>query len=201
MFRLEPVILAAGRSRRFAGDKLLAPITVGQQSQPMIVHTLSVWLSVFEHVTLVVRPDHQLLIQLLSDFEHADRLNLVYSEDADKGMGHSLSAAVSATKDASAWLIGLADMPALSPQTLSLSASYLQKGAAITVPFYQGRQGHPVGFSSAYQDELSTLQGDRGAKSILQREQHLIQPVGADKGSVMDIDSYEDKAIFTASFQ
>lgn len=202
MFKLSPVMLAAGRSRRFGGDKLLSPLTLAGVTELLVVHSLNAWLAVFERLTVVIRPDHPDLLQLLSENPaYAGRLNLVVTEDADKGLGHSLAAAVAATQDASAWLIGLADMPAISSRTLQQSEQLLHQGAALTVPFHRGRQGHPVGFAQQYKNELLQLTGDKGAKSILQRNKDLVHPVTADQGSVLDIDSRADWADFMASFQ
>jgi molybdenum cofactor cytidylyltransferase len=201
MSELVPLILAAGQSRRFDGDKLLSPLTLAGEEKPLLVHTLAPWLAVFEQVSLVVRSEHAAILSLLQRHKLKTFVRLLVAHDADKGMGHSLAAGVAATREASAWLVGLADMPGLDTDTLKQSATYLAQGQALTVPYYQGRQGHPVGFDRRYRDELLQLEGDRGARMILQRDQHKIQAVAAGPGAVMDIDSRQDRVIFTKQFQ
>ena len=69
----------------------------------------------------------------------------------------------------------------------------LLNGAQLSAPFYKGRCGHPVGFSSAYFDELLALQGDAGARSLLERDQSKLVKVSINNiGIFTDVDSSDD---------
>ena len=46
------VLLAAGASSRYGGDKLLAGLTINGITAPLIGHTLTNWLTVFENVNV-----------------------------------------------------------------------------------------------------------------------------------------------------
>lgn len=109
---------------------------------------------------------------------------------AQQGMARSIAAGVTARPQASGWLILPGDMPLIQPDTLHRVAEALP-GHACVVPFYQGRRGHPVGFSAELYSELIGLTGDEGARRLLMRypacELHV-----DDAGILMDIDTQAD---------
>lgn len=177
------VLLAAGQGRRFGSDKLLHPLADGT---PMAVAAARRLLAACPLSVAVLRPEQQALASLLS----AEGLRVSFSDEADQGMGHSLSAAVRATPQASGWLIALADMPFIAPDTLLSVATRLDQGASIAAPFHQGRRGHPVGFAQAWFDALSALTGDQGARDILRAHEHALQRLDTtDAGVLIDIDT------------
>jgi molybdenum cofactor cytidylyltransferase len=60
-------------------------------------------------------------------------------------------------------------------------------------PAYQGKRGHPVGFSAKFRSELEQLAGDEGARSILKRHADQIKLLECnDPGILADIDTPED---------
>lgn len=189
LVNITPLLLAAGQSTRFGSDKLLHPLSHNGVTKPLILHTIQVWLYQFPTLTLVVRPDNEPLITLLENSAYSSRLKLLHAVDAEAGMSASLMAGVSATTQADAWLIGLADMPFISPVVLERLSQALENGAKIALPVYQQRRGHPVGFNREYLSELLSLHGDKGAKQILQRYPEQITVIASpDAGIHQDID-------------
>lgn len=189
------ILLAAGQSSRFGSDKLLYELTIAGKSQPLILHTLQLWFSVFEEICVVIRPDNQLLQNVVLSWvdQQHKKLNLIECQQAALGMGHSLNAAISATSEADGWVIGLADMPLIPRRVLHQICQNLKQGADITAPYNDERRGHPVGFNCFYKDELLALEGDTGAKNLLQRETGKIHKIETDdKGVLVDIDSIVD---------
>jgi len=180
----EPVgiLLAAGRSRRFGGDKLLHPLPDGT---PMVLASINALRAVLPRMVAVVRVDNAALTAFLA----THRIETVVAEQADAGMGASLAAGVAATAEASGWLIALGDMPFIQPQTVAWVASELKRGARLAAPSYRGRRGHPVGFSANYRDPLLKLSGDEGARTLLQRNAaELVLVECDDPGVLMDVD-------------
>lgn len=176
------ILLAAGRSRRFGGDKLLHPLADGT---PMALASAAVLRAVLPRTVAVVRPDHEALTALFT----ANGIDSVIARRADDGMGASLAAGVAATADAAAWIVSLGDMPFIQPQTISCIADALRHGAALAAPMYHGRRGHPVGFSARYRDELLALCEDQGARAVLQRDAHELLTIECrDPGVLLDID-------------
>lgn len=106
------------------------------------------------------------------------------------GMGDSIAAAVSATPEATGWLIIPGDLPLVQPATLLAVAEALADHAAV-LPMYEGQRGHPVGFSAACRSELESLKGNQGAALVLIAHA-AIELVVTDAGSVTDIDTVDD---------
>ena len=154
------ILLAAGSASRFGAAKLLQPLSDGT---PVGVASARTLLQVLPNSIAIVRTGDQALIEAFS----AIGLPVVENPLADAGMGSSLAAGVCATSGATGWLIALADMPWLQPATITALSERLNSGVSIVAPVYQGRRGHPVGFSSRWRRELQALSGDRGARDLL----------------------------------
>jgi molybdenum cofactor cytidylyltransferase len=182
------LLLAAGRGTRFdpAGlqNKLLAPLPDGT---PLACAAARALLTALPHVTAVVRPGDEILAHALND----TGCDVVFAADAERGMGASLAAGVRATREAEGWIIALADMPWIATSTIEAIARRLDGGASIVVPVYRGRRGHPVGFGAMHGDALSALDGDTGARSLL--DSNAIVSIDVDDAGVLaDIDTYAD---------
>jgi len=100
----------------------------------------------------------------------------------------SLAAAVSASNSASGWVIALADMPALAPATIAAVSAALLSDDAIAAAWYRGVRGHPVGFGRAHGVALAQLDGDTGARALL-NDPRLIRIDTEDAGVLRDVDS------------
>ena len=190
------IILAAGASRRFGSDKLLHQVTLYGVTRPLAVHSMLPWLEVFRQITVVVRPEAEKLrsaFQTMLTRNASYAIRWVVCEEAEKGLANSLASGVDANRDASGWLIGLADMPAVPIAAIVEVQNALKSGAVLAAPFCGGQRGHPVGFASPYREELLALQGDSGARSLLKRDiSSLVQIQFNHKGILADIDNLSD---------
>lgn len=137
----------------------------------------------------IVRPDD---VRLAERFE-ALGLRVVENSQAEQGMGRSLAMGVGASADAKGWVVALADMPWIKPETIGAVAQALSQGARLAAPVYQGRRGHPVGFGRQWGDRLQALQGDHGARHLLQAyPDELVLLSTDDPGILLDIDHQDD---------
>lgn len=187
---ISPILLAAGQSLRFGSDKLLYDLYYHELNQPMIMHSLKPWLAVFEQISIVVRADNHALITLLETSEFSSRLTLITADHAAMGMSASLIAGIKANINADAWLIGLADMPFIQSSVITESLAMLKAGAEITLPVFDNKRGHPVGFSARFMSPLLSLTGDKGAKQIINGSPESIHFITSpDNGIWRDIDS------------
>ena len=162
---------------------------------PLVAHTLATWLQAFMRVNVVVRPGSESLIQSVESAlpEYAGRIDWVVCPSAERGMGASLAGGVAALADAPGWLIGLADMPAVPHEVIVRVRQAIVDGAFLAAPFCGARRGHPVGFSASCRDELLALDGDRGARSLIERDaQHLLRITTTCVGVLTDIDTPSD---------
>ncbi len=186
------IVLAAGESRRFGSDKLLHAVTLRGVTLPLAAHSLLPWLEAFGHVTVIVRPGADAFCSAIETALGGARSALIRWVEcvgAAQGMASSLVCGVRANRDAAAWLIGLADMPAVPVAAITGVRDALSAGATLAAPSRSGRRGHPVGFASHYRDELLALQGDNGARRLLERDLAKATdiPIG-DAGIFADID-------------
>lgn len=185
------ILLAAGFSRRFGPtNKLLTELPDGTSialaSAKNLIEVLPISIA-------VVRPDNLALAHLLQ----SAGFKVVFCAEQDTQMADSLSVAIKFSANFSeaegGFVIALADMPYISPHTTATIANKLDEGATIVVPTYQGKRGHPVGFSAKFRGELEKLHGDEGARSILKRYSASVTSVALDDvGILVDIDTPED---------
>ena len=171
------IVLAAGRSRRFtqsggATHKLDALLG----GRPVLQHVLQ---TVAESGLPfhVVRPDKA-------------------ASANTEGMGESIARGVTATRDAAGWLILPGDLPLVSTHSLLQVAAELAS-YPVVVPFWNEKQGHPVGFSRECHTALMALSGDIGARPIVAayRQAGTIRTLQVDDpGIVSDIDTLDDLA-------
>lgn len=178
------ILLAAGRARRFGADKLMHPLA----GQPMACISAATLQQVLPTIA-VVRPEQQPLIEQLA----AQGVPTIPLAGSNGGMGMSIAAGVTARADAKGWLIALADMPFIQPETTARVVAALQNGSAIAAPVYQGQRGHPVGFSAAFGEALRALHSDAGARELLQRHAAEITLIACDDAGILaDIDTPAD---------
>jgi molybdenum cofactor cytidylyltransferase len=108
-------------------------------------------------------------------------------------MGYSIACAVNATTHSDGWCLLPADMPYLMASTTSELVDALRSGAVLAAPCYQGRRGHPVAFSQRFIDALCALDGDSGARHILEQNADRLTPIMTDDAGVLvDIDTPQD---------
>ena len=188
MARIVGLLLAAGQGRRFGGDKLLQPLADGT---PVAVAAARALKAACADSIAVLRPEQDALAALLE----AEGLRVVRCAAARSGMGYSLAAGVAASRDARGWLVALADMPCISVATLQAVAELIGGGAALAAPRYAGRRGHPVGFAARWRGALLALEGDEGARAILEQSRFLLHVLETDDpGVLQDVDSPADLA-------
>jgi molybdenum cofactor cytidylyltransferase len=182
------ILLAAGSGSRFGGDKLLHPLADGVA---IAAHAARNLLAVLSDVVAVVRWGDFPLYDLL---EH-EGCQVTDFQGAARGIGASLAHGITQTRDADGWVIALADMPNVSPETIRSIVAALEAGALIAAPEYGGKRGHPVGFAAPLREELLALDSDEGARAVLERHRGEVRRLKCDDpGTLIDIDRREDLA-------
>jgi molybdenum cofactor cytidylyltransferase len=183
---LQGILLAAGKSTRFGSNKLRHRMHDGL---PMIIHSANKLVWAVDNLVVVIDENDHALSQLLN--KHG--FKSIPSPHCDLGMGHTIADAVSATHHASAWMIGLGDMPYVAAKTVASIAEKYRETGSICVPYYNNRRGHPVVFPHAYGDALAQLAGDSGARSILEAASTFSCRISVDDpGILADVDTPAD---------
>ena len=180
------ILLAAGSSRRFGGDKLLHRLPDGR---PLAVAAADRLRPACDRLVAVLRPGADHLAALLG----AAGCETLFCLDAERGMGNSLACAIRATPNAAGWVVALADMPNIATASHRQVVAALRRGASIAATEFGRRRGHPVGFASRWFAALSALTGDQGARSVVQANEALVTRCAVDdEGVLRDIDTPGD---------
>lgn len=183
------ILLAAGQGRRFdpsgVSNKLLE---YGGGDEPVAVASARAMLAVLPTVIAVVPSIDGGVARAL----RAVGCNITVCHDAARGMATSLVHGLRhSLPEAQAWIIALADMPDVEPATIAALRRAVEHGAAIAAPVHAERRGNPVAFDVTHLPELLALEGDQGARALLNT--HFVTEVPVlDAGIHRDIDTVAD---------
>jgi molybdenum cofactor cytidylyltransferase len=156
------IVLAAGISSRMGDPKLL--LEWGDHS--ILEETVDqVQGAGYDGVVVVLGENWEELDDLLGDRPVKTARNLNFRS----GMSSSIKAGVAFLEsDATAFAIVLADQPLIKSKTHDLVlAKFRSSKAGICVPVFEETIGHPVVFSAKYRADMFALQGDHGARGVL----------------------------------
>lgn len=121
-------------------------------------------------------------------------LKIIINLEFKVGMSSSIKAGLEAIQpEADAVMLVLGDQPFIKSRTINkLLKEYKSHFKGIAVPVYDGCRGHPVIFSTSYRHELMALQGDIGARSLINRHGEDVLEVKVNSPAVcIDIDDPE----------
>jgi molybdenum cofactor cytidylyltransferase len=191
------VLLAAGQGTRFGGDKLVARL----DGEPLVRHAAAMLVRAgVRELVVVVGPDSKSIEAALSEVLECGprspvRARVVVNAHAARGLGTSVAAGVGALGPAvEAALVALGDQPRVPDEVpRALLAAWRGTGAPIVAPRYQGGvRGNPVLFDADVFRELARLDGDEGARSVIQRSADRVRLVDFDVAMPVDVDRRED---------
>jgi molybdenum cofactor cytidylyltransferase len=182
------IILAAGRSSRMDGHKLLLPLN----GKPLLA-----W-SIASACDSTARPVIVTLGRAADEVAAAlptGPYTIVVNQRFAEGMGTSLACAVASLPPAVAGaLILLGDQPFMPTEVIdaALAAARAQP-ARIVMGVYGQRQGHPVYLPRRVFAELLALRDDAGARTIIAREADAVIRIPvADEDALFDVDTLAD---------
>jgi molybdenum cofactor cytidylyltransferase len=185
------LVLAAGSASRFGGGKL----TADYAGRPLLHHALAAARAApVASVTVVTGSDAEAVAACARAFDPAIRL--AHAADHAEGMAASLRAGIASLPDGTtAAFVFLGDMPRVPHAVLEPLAAAVRAGAPAAAPVFQGRRGNPVVLAKAVFAAVSALEGDVGARPILQRLGARLALVEApDDGILFDVDEPGDLA-------
>ncbi len=185
---LTAIVLAAGRSRRMGeANKLLLPF----RGAPIVRRAVRVATAApVRNVVVVTGHERARVEEVLA----GAKARLIHNPDYPSGMASSLRTGVAAAPDdASGFMILLGDMPLIGVDTLALLARRFGNlpPRAILIATTEEQRGHPVVFDAAYRDDLLRLDGDVGARAIIEANRaHVIEVDVDDPGILRDVDTH-----------
>ena len=163
--RIAALVLAAGQSSRMGGrNKLLAEV----DGRPLLGHALDAAEGSRARPVIVVTGHAQAEVAAL--LRERD-VQTVHNPAYESGMASSLRAGLSALPgDVDGVVVLLGDMPGVDAETVNrlIAAFDPDRGAAIVAAAGHGRRGNPVLLARRFFPEVREIEGDQGAKPILQ---------------------------------
>lgn len=174
-------VLAAGRSSRFPGDKLLHPLG----GQPLATYVVDALLGVDLMLRLAVCPaDSPGRATLFRD----KGFEVVVNAAPERGLSSSLALAAQRATDleAQALLICLADMPFVTEKHLQRLLE--RSGDEPSATLVNGHGHPPAVFPRRQFPQLVALSGDLGGRELLARARLVEAPPGLAR----DFDTLED---------
>jgi molybdenum cofactor cytidylyltransferase len=182
------IVLAAGFARRMGRQKLLLDL----RGRPVVRWSVE---AVLPHVgdTVVVTGQDDAAVRAALD---GLAVRFAVNPRPQAGQGSSIAVGAAVLKPwTAAVLVALGDQPRLPEGLIArLLAERERSGKAIVAPVYRGTQGTPVLFGAEVFGELRALDGDAGARVVVQRRSERVAPVAVDAPMPLDVDTPEDYA-------
>jgi molybdenum cofactor cytidylyltransferase len=182
------VILAAGAGRRAGGPKALLRL----EGRTFLSHVaerlrrpgVSGLLAVIGHEAAAVA----------AEADAAGVHTLLNNRPDDDGMLGSilLGLGEAERRDASGLLLHPVDHPLVAAATVDAVVEAMTAGARIAVPSFEGRRGHPSGWSRAAYDALRAAPPEKGARAVLAAHPGWVVHVPGDAGCRLGVNTAED---------
>ena len=201
------IVIAAGLSSRMGSFKPLLDVG-GKPALFKLLDTIKT--AGIERVAVVMGYEHETLEAALRDCGD-ESIHALYNEDYESGMFSSVRTGIryaagilsaENTTDAARPLISCpaallfpVDVPLVAAETIrGLIVAYEQGGAShFAVPFYNGKNGHPLLIPCKYFGEILEYTGEGGLKGVRSRhDSEMIRYEVDDAGCILDMDTSKD---------
>ena len=182
--RINLILLAAGNSKRFNGNKLL----VIYKEKPIYMHIVEKVLDLKVNKIICVTQYEEIKEALLNT-----NINVVMNDNSSLGISSSIKLVINFDKNADGYMFMVCDQPFISVQTLkSVIDNFINGDKGIVCVGCGDNKGNPVIFSKRYINELLSLEGDSGGKRILKGHLNDLNIVNVDNEiELIDIDTQE----------
>jgi molybdenum cofactor cytidylyltransferase len=188
------IVLAAGLSRRFGDNKLLAPL----DGLPLVRHVVAAALaSRLERVVIVLGHQGARVRAALADLLDGSRCSAIVNGAYRDGQSGSVIAGLDVVRHefpAAMFLMG--DQPRLDAAIIdALVAAHEVAGTDICYPSRNGMRRNPVIFGRRFYPDILALSGDTGARAVIDANLDAATAVAfADGLPFRDVDRGRDLA-------
>ena len=185
--RIAAVVLAAGQSTRMGSNKLLAELG----SKPLLAHTVAqIKASGVDEIVVVT--GHQ-RAEIESALAGAG-VRFVHNPAFADGLASSIRTGIHAVQNFDAAFICLGDMPLIRADDMKrmVAAFDVEEGRTLIAPAQGRKLGNPVLWGQEHFASLLALEGDRGARGLLEARRDSIVEIAVEHDGIMlDADTPE----------
>lgn len=183
--KINLILLAAGNSTRFKGNKLIEVVN----EKPMYMNVIEKVLKLkFNKIILVTQ--YKEIKDALIDYP----VQIVMNNNSELGISHSIKLGINTDLEADAYMFMVCDQPFISLESIkALIDSFTKSNRGMACVEYDGKLGNPTIFSAKYKEELLNLKGDVGGKTVMKKHLQDLEKVKINNETeLMDIDTREE---------
>jgi molybdenum cofactor cytidylyltransferase len=195
---ISSILLAAGESSRMKGENKLSKKIDGI---PIIKYAVKNILGSSIDELIIVLGHEKSIIENIIDKNK--KIKFIYNENYKSGMSSSIKKGLNnINKKSEAFFICLGDMPNVNQNIYNklIKSRYnynkkfsSEKKKEIIVPTFEEKNGNPILFSKFMTKQILNINGDAGAKEILELNKNKILYVPIkNSGITLDFDTEED---------
>jgi molybdenum cofactor cytidylyltransferase len=198
------ILLAAGNARRFDGtQKLLAPVPNmnGERPVPLVrLAVLGLCEAGLDHVVVLGR-EAEAVRASVADLGSSFVVNHEFASGMSSSLREGVEYALAHWPTADGLLIALGDQPLTGLTGTGIVEVLVERFRSvphesvrplIVAPRYRGEPGNPVLFDRSLAPELVAVTGDRGARSVVERDPTRVSYVDFDRAPPRDVDTLAD---------
>ncbi len=188
------VLLAAGASTRMGTPKQLLKIEGVSLLRRAAEHALD---SGCGPVVVVLGANADLIMPELEGLALYVTINHNWKLGMSSSITAGLVALLAEAPEIEGVILFLADQPNVTGSSLrKLSAAHVETGSELVAATYSGQIGPPAFFSRFHFEELKSIQGEGGAKYLLQQHASDVVLIDLPEGAI-DLDTAQDFAHLT----
>ena len=180
------ILLAAGAARRFGSQKLVAMLG----ETPIVRRSALALAPHVDELVVVVGSESERVRDALDGVSARIVENPLWSE----GQASSLRAGFAdLSNDVDAAIVALGDQPAVDSSIFTMLIERWRSSArSVVAARYRGVISPPILFAQSIFSEMGALQGDIGARPVVQREPARVAFIDLDAPPPVDIDTIAD---------
>jgi len=184
---ISAIVLAAGEGRRFGGTKQLEIVS----GKPLVQYAVDAAAGAgVGEIVVVLGHDAERVRDAL---ELPETARIVVNDRYAQGQSTSLAAGLDALDDSSdAAVVLLADQPGITAEDVrALARMYALRRAPVVRLRFRNGPG-PALLSREVWREVLVLQGDTGARALIDAHPELVEEIHVDEDAPVDVDVRED---------
>jgi len=160
---ISAILLAAGQSKRMNGENKLCKKFRGI---PLIEHSVkNILSSAIDEIIIVLGYEKEILENII---QKNNKIKFAFNKNFESGMASSIKVGLNhLSNKTDAFFICLGDMPMVNKNVYN-KLIMQRKNKNIIAPTFNGVRGNPILFSKLMKKKIMKVEGDVGAKKLLE---------------------------------